>query len=449
MCQPQPHILPYHIYHNEIPSYNNVHDNYSAVLASRSLSSSRSSSSRSSAQPSPEAKSEDDCPIGYGAFGVVWAVTDPRTNKRVALKKISNIFQSVVSCRRVYRELTMLTDFKHDNILSATDIVFSRTDNNELYVLTELMQSDLHKIISSNQTLTVEHVKIFVYQILRGLKFLHSANIIHRDIKPGNLLVNGDCKLKICDFGLARVYEPSDMQRMTQEVVTQYYRAPEILMGAKHYTYAVDMWSVGCIMAELLSRRVLFQANNPIQQLDLIVSILGTPSMDDMHGTCDPAKAHVLQLPFQNTNLALLRNLSNDVTNETLHFLLNLLSFNPRHRITASNALTHMYIDDGRTRYHTSICSCCQCYNPFATQLYRDYEPSCQKPFSVQFEDELSTVTAVKLKLTKLCKSIQSRNESLGISQLHLNLQSPVYKAFAKSHCAQVSELPPSPHLWE
>lgn len=95
------------------------------------------------------------------------------------------------------------------------------------------MQSDLHKIIVSPQALTPDHIKVFVYQILRGLKYLHSANVLHRDIKPGNLLVNSNCILKICDFGLARVWDAGDRQNMTHEVVTQYYRAPELLMGAR------------------------------------------------------------------------------------------------------------------------------------------------------------------------------------------------------------------------
>ncbi|RXM28940.1 Serine/threonine-protein kinase NLK [Acipenser ruthenus] len=136
-----------------------------------------------------------------------------------------------------------------------------------IYVVTELMQSDLHKIIVSPQPLSSDHVKVFLYQILRGLKYLHSAGILHRDIKPGNLLVNSNCVLKICDFGLARVEELDESRHMTQEVVTQYYRAPEILMGSRHYSNAIDIWSVGCIFAELLGRRILFQAQSPIQQV--------------------------------------------------------------------------------------------------------------------------------------------------------------------------------------
>lgn len=105
--------------------------------------------------------------------------------------------------------------------------------SNFSYVLTELMQSDLHKIIVSPQQLTADHVKVFIYQILRGLKYLHSANILHRDIKPGNLLVNSNCILKICDYGLARIWDKNENANMTHEVVTQYYRAPELLMGAR------------------------------------------------------------------------------------------------------------------------------------------------------------------------------------------------------------------------
>lgn len=117
--------------------------------------------------------------------------------------------------------------------------------------------------------------------------------------------------------------------KLTQEVVTQYYRAPEILMGARHYDGAIDIWAVGCIVAELLSRQVLFQARSAIQQLDLIVEVLGTPLPDDMIGMCEPAKQHVLQRPFRFPNLGVLRSLSSDCDNEVLHLLCHMLIFNP------------------------------------------------------------------------------------------------------------------------
>ena len=266
---------------------NGVSGSSSAAVAAESNSAIASAAAGSTTTngtltpPAANADAQPDRPIGYGAFGVVWAVTDPRDGKRVALKKMPNVFQNLISCKRVFRELKMLCTFKHDNVLQALDILQPPHPDffAEIYVITELLQSDLHKIIVSPQPLTADHVKVFLYQILRGLRYLHSARVLHRDIKPGNLLVNSNCVLKICDFGLARIEEPDSSKNMTQEVVTQYYRAPELLMGAKNYGAEVDVWSVGCIFAELLSRRILFQAQSPIQQLDLITDLLGTPHM--------------------------------------------------------------------------------------------------------------------------------------------------------------------------
>ncbi|CAH8522360.1 unnamed protein product [Schistosoma margrebowiei] len=204
--------------------------------------------------------------LGFGAFGVVWLVVDPRTGDHVALKRIPNIFESVVSAKRAYRELKLLFSLKHLNIVRLIDVVKVSSSSlfSEVSVLCEYMDTDLHKIIVSTQYLSLEHVKLFVYQILRGLKYLHSAGVIHRDLKPGNLLVNSDCLLKICDFGLARSVPSfgveSSCNPLTLEVVTQFYRPPELLLGSNFYTAAVDQWSVGCILGELLCRKILFQS---------------------------------------------------------------------------------------------------------------------------------------------------------------------------------------------
>ncbi|XP_075938920.1 serine/threonine-protein kinase NLK isoform X2 [Anarhichas minor] len=285
----------------------------------------------------PQLDIELDRPIGYGAFGVVWSVTDPRDGKRVALKKMPNVFQNLVSCKRVFRELKMLSFFKHENVLSALDILQPPHIDyfEEIYVVTELMQSDLHKIIVSPQPLSSDHAKVFLYQILRGLKYLHSAGILHRDIKPGNLLVNSNCVLKICDFGLARVEESDESRHMTQEVVTQYYRAPEILMGSRHYSNSIDIWSVGCIFAELLGRRILFQAQSPIQQLDLITDLLGTPSMEAMRTACEGARAHIHRGPHKQPSLPVLYTLSSQATHEAVHLLCRMLVFDPRSSISS------------------------------------------------------------------------------------------------------------------
>ncbi|XP_072325877.1 serine/threonine-protein kinase NLK isoform X6 [Scyliorhinus torazame] len=389
---------------------------------------------------------EPDRPIGYGAFGVVWSVTDPRDGKRVALKKMPNVFQNLVSCKRVFRELKMLCFFKHDNVLSALDILQPPHIDyfEEIYVVTELMQSDLHKIIVSPQPLSSDHVKVFLYQILRGLKYLHSAGILHRDIKPGNLLVNSNCVLKICDFGLARVEELDESRHMTQEVVTQYYRAPEILMGSHHYTNAIDIWSVGCIFAELLGRRILFQAQSPIQQLDLITDLLGTPSLEAMRTACEGAKAHILRGPHKQPSLPVLYTLSSQATHEAVHLLCRMLVFDPSKRISAKDALAHPYLDEGRLRYHTCMCKCC--YTTSTGRVYtNDFEPITNPKFDDSFEKNLTSVRQVKELIHQFILEQQKGNRV----PLCINPQSAAFKSFISSTVAQPSEMPPSPLVWE
>ncbi|XP_074031608.1 serine/threonine-protein kinase nemo isoform X1 [Leptinotarsa decemlineata] len=390
---------------------------------------------------------QPDRPIGYGAFGVVWAVTDPRDGRRVALKKLPNVFQSVVSSKRVFRELKMLCFFKHENVLSALDILQPPHLDffQEIYVITELLQSDLHKIIVSHQPLSPDHIKVFLYQILRGLKYLHSARILHRDIKPGNLLVNDNCILKICDFGLARVKEPDTSKHMTQEVVTQYYRAPEILMGAKHYTTAVDVWSVGCIFGELLGRRILFQAQNPIQQLELITELLGTPSLEDMKYACEGAKTHMLSRAPKPQSLSALYTLSSQATHEVVHLMCQMLVYDPDKRISVVDALAHPYLDEGRLRYHSCMCKCCYTAPSGMRQYTQDFESTAPQPFDDHWEKKLTSVQQVKEEMHKFIA------EQLNTSRVPLciNPQSAAFKSFASSTVAHPSMLPPSPHQWE
>ncbi|XP_030566748.1 serine/threonine-protein kinase NLK2 isoform X1 [Drosophila novamexicana] len=390
---------------------------------------------------------QPDRPIGYGAFGVVWAVTDPRDGRRVALKKLPNVFQSLVSSKRVFRELKMLCFFKHENVLSALDILQPPHLDffQEIYVITELLQSDLHKIIVSPQHLSADHIKVFLYQILRGLKYLHSARILHRDIKPGNLLVNSNCVLKICDFGLARVEEPDQAKHMTQEVVTQYYRAPEILMGARHYSSAVDVWSVGCIFGELLGRRILFQAQNPVQQLELITELLGTPTMEDMRHACEGARTHMLRRAPKPPSFSVLYTLSSHATHEAVHLLCQMLVFDPDKRISVTDALAHPYLDEGRLRYHSCMCKCCFTTSAGMRQYTADFEPSAGQPFDDLWERKLTSVQQVKEEMHKfIAEQLQT-----GRVPLCINPQSAAFKSFASSTVAHPSELPPSPHQWE
>jgi len=146
--------------------------------------------------------------IGIGAYGVVCSAVCRKTNDRVAIKKIPNVFELKDAAKRTYREIKILKHFKHDNIIHIRQILRPKEsvdDFRDVYVVFDLMESDLHKIIYSKQELTEEHVRYFLYQILRGLKYIHSAHVIHRDLKPSNLLVNEDCQLRIGDFGRCRL----------------------------------------------------------------------------------------------------------------------------------------------------------------------------------------------------------------------------------------------------
>ncbi|KAM3723218.1 Serine/threonine kinase NLK [Dirofilaria immitis] len=391
---------------------------------------------------------QPDRPIGYGAFGVVWSVTDPRSGKRVALKKMPNVFQNLASCKRVFREIRMLSSFRHDNVLCMIDVIQPQNPHffQELYVLTELMQSDLHKIIVSPQPLTTDHVKIFVYQILRGLKYLHSANILHRDIKPGNLLVNSNCILKICDFGLARMWDPHEQSAMTHEVVTQYYRSPELLMGARTYTGAVDVWSVGCIFAELLGRRILFQAHGPVEQLNMIVDLLGTPAEEEMKTACEGARKHILSSPFRQPNPQKIIQLTQG-NDDAVDLLTRLVTFDPEKRVTVDAALSHRYLDEGRMRFHSCMCSCCYT-TPSNVRIFSQIlDPVHEHPFDPRWEKELSRMSMFDLR-DRMYRFVTERAPPFGVA-LTINPNSASYKTFTSSSVAQPSEFPPSPNAWD
>lgn len=279
-------------------------------------------------------------PVGTGAYGQVCSANDTLKGRMVAIKKLSRPFQSVIHAKRSYRELKLLQHMKHENIIGLLDVFTPhRTLDTfaDVYMVTHLMEADLGNIIKV-QKLTDSHVQFLVYQILRGLKYIHSAGIIHRDLKPSNIAVNEDCELKILDFGLAR----QEDSEMTGYVATRWYRAPEVMFNWMHYTNGVDMWSVGCIMAELLTSKTLFPGNDHIDQLTRIMKVTGAPSdevLDKIES--DDAKNYVrgLRLGEKVDYHEYFRG----ANPEAVDLLEKLLNLDCDKRITATAALKHPY----------------------------------------------------------------------------------------------------------
>ncbi|KAK9038866.1 hypothetical protein V6N11_023709 [Hibiscus sabdariffa] len=283
-------------------------------------------------------------PIGRGSYGVVCSSINRETNEKVAIKKISNVFGNRVDALRTLRELKLLRHIRHDNVISLKDIMMpaQRTSFKDVYLVYELMDTDLLQIIKSPQPLTNDHCKYFIFQLLRGLKYLHSANILHRDLKPGNLLINANCDLKICDFGLARTSRGNE-QFMTEYVVTRWYRSPELLLCCDNYGTSIDVWSVGCIFAEILGRQPIFPGTECLNQLKLIIDVLGSQQEADLEFIDNPkARRFIKSLPY--TRGIHFSHLYPRADPSAIDLLQKMLIFDPSKRITVTEALQHPYM---------------------------------------------------------------------------------------------------------
>lgn len=283
--------------------------------------------------------------VGRGAYGIVCSAIYKPSGQMVAIKKIQPFERPMFSLRTL-RELKLLKHFVHENIISILDIQipFDFDSFNEVYLIQELMETDLHRVIRTQQ-LSDNHCQYFIYQTLRALKALHSANVLHRDLKPSNLLLNSNCDLKVCDFGLARSVASNEdnFGFMTEYVATRWYRAPEIMLTFQEYTTAIDLWSVGCILAEMLMGKPLFPGSDYHNQLALIIDVLGTPNVDDYNSIkSNRAREYIKMLPFRNG-----KNFNDLIPNcnpMAIDLLKKLLSFSPKNRLTATEALNHEYV---------------------------------------------------------------------------------------------------------
>jgi len=282
--------------------------------------------------------------LGEGAYGVVCLAEDREESKQLAIKKCSKAFHDLVDAKRILREIKLLRHFDHPNIVSVRDLVPPRSLAyiEDVYIVMDSMEANLHKIIYSRQKLSNEHIQYFIYQVLKGLKYLHSAGVLHRDLKPSNLLVNHNCDLKICDFGLARGMTETADSQYTEYVVTRHYRAPEVMTNAKHYDEQIDVWSVGCIFAELLGRKALFPGQDYLEQLRLIIQKVGQPSSEDLDAIPTPAARSYIE-GLGPCEKAKWKELFPHATPSACDLLDQMLQFNSKKRITVDNALKHEY----------------------------------------------------------------------------------------------------------
>ncbi|PPD73242.1 hypothetical protein GOBAR_DD29824 [Gossypium barbadense] len=341
--------------------------------------------------------------IKYNVYGSLFEVSRKyvppirpvlsETREEVAIKKIGNAFDNRIDAKRTLREIKLLRHMDHENklfpivfidapmeeqVIAIKDIIRPplKEDFNDVYIVYELMDTDLHQIIRSNQSLTDDHCRVvlqyFLYQVLRGLKYVHSANVLHRDLKPSNLLLNANCDLKIGDFGLARATSETDF--MTEYVVTRWYRAPELLLNCSEYTAAIDIWSVGCILGEIMTRQPLFPGKDYVHQLRLITELIGSPD-DSSLGflRSENARRYVRQLP-QYPKQKFSARFPNS-SSGAVDLLEKMLIFDPHRRITVEEALCHPYLA------------------PFYDI---NEEPICPRPFNFDFEQPLFTEEIIK-----------------------------------------------------
>ncbi|KAK4714546.1 hypothetical protein R3W88_020453 [Solanum pinnatisectum] len=319
--------------------------------------------------------------IGKGSYGVVCSAIDTHTGEKVAIKKIHDIFEHISDAARILREIKLLRLLRHPDIVEIKHIMLppSRRDFKDIYVVFELMESDLHQVIKANDDLTREHYQFFLYQLLRALKYIHTANVYHRDLKPKNILANANCKLKICDFGLARVAFNDTPTTIfwTDYVATRWYRAPE-LCGSFYskYTPAIDIWSIGCIFAEVLTGKPLFPGKNVVHQLDLMTDLLGTPSMDTISRVRNDKARRYLTSMRKKQPVSFAQKFPN-ADPLSLKLLERLLAFDPKDRPTAEEALADPY---------------------FKGLAKSEREPSCKSISKMEFEFERRRVTKEDLR---------------------------------------------------
>jgi len=288
--------------------------------------------------------------LGRGAYGTVHLCEDTRSGSQVAVKHVRH---AVRHGKSMVREIHLLARLRHENLLHLIDFpAVSSRNFEDVFLVLPYMPADLHKVIQSRQALTEKHVQVIIAQLLRAMAHVHAAGVAHRDLKPANILISADCKLKVCDFGLARgdMLDPNgdDGEQcgvLTEYVVTRWYRAPEVMLLPKQYTSAVDMWSVGCILAEILGRKALFPGKNHVDMVCRVAQTLGSPADADLGWLPRSSDAYrFLQQVCPRSEGAQFSSLYPRASPACLDLLKALLTWDPAQRLTAVDAQEHNYL---------------------------------------------------------------------------------------------------------
>ncbi len=349
--------------------------------------------------------------LGKGAYGIVWKAVDRKTKAIVALKKIFDAFQNATDAQRTYREVIFLQQMgEHENIVQLQNVM--KADNHrDLYLVFEYMETDLHAVIRAN-ILQEVHKQYIMYQTFKALKYVHSAKLVHRDMKPSNLLLNAECLMKVADFGLARsllndtVDTSGERDVLTDYVATRWYRAPEILLGSNAYGKAVDLWSLGCIFGEMLGGKPLFPGQNTLNQIERVGQVIGAPDRDEILTLNSPYTLEMLDgmkfpsgerkpdgkrelVKFDRENppepgcgggddlVTSWRAVYPKASDDAIDLMLQLMQYDPDKRITPEAGLTHPYCEQFHDAPTEVACETLVSINhsdnkKYKTELYRD-----------------------------------------------------------------------------
>lgn len=298
--------------------------------------------------------------IGKGRTSLVYKAFDRKSDEFIAIKKIHDVYKTKDSSQRIYREILYTSQLKNKYCIEMKKI-HKGSNEKDVYIVLNLMETDLTSVIKSG-ILESSHIKYIIFQILKGVEYLHRSGIVHRDIKPGNILINSNGKIRICDLGHSRSidYIKTDeineksletnikhnkTKLLTESPSERWYSSPEILLNSKEYNNNSDIWSIGCIFGEMIGGTPIFPGNSTLNQLDKILEVTGKPTKEDIYSLKSEHAMKVFDSIFS-IKTESLKNKYKSASTPELELLNGMLQFNPNKRLSLSQLIDHYYFKD-------------------------------------------------------------------------------------------------------